>query len=280
MWRGNLSQVASRLAANTGRSADEVIAGIKRLMPGATDDGLAAAIQRAAAETGWIAALAAKQRENVARTARAVHGATCRVVPLAEALRAAPPDEAEWEILGILISQIKAEGLTATSAKVEEIDAAVGQHLFAASANRQAGRSRRSLARTWVPVLGALTTQPWRSRRSARWCCARCAPVRPPGIAAAPAPAPRPSARDPAVAGSLLGTLEERLAEALVQAFAALVIRVSRAWFAIFHAARSGPRSQRGSRPPVLRGVTRERCSPRLQALRTGLSRRSRRYPR
>lgn len=124
-----LSRAAERVAANTGRSAEDVIAGIRRLLPGATDAEVVSATERAAAETDWIAVLAA-QRDEAAKTARAVHDATCAVVPAAKQILSAPPDQRDAAVIKVVINDLKARHLTATEAKLQEIAQGVDQHLL------------------------------------------------------------------------------------------------------------------------------------------------------
>jgi hypothetical protein len=124
---GPFFEAATRAASNTGRSVEEVTQAIRTAMKGATESDLAAAAEKEAARTDWIAALASKaQRENAAKTARAVQGATCEVVNDAKPLLTLPMDDA---IKAIVMDHLSAEGLNEGEVKVKDIVQSINLHL-------------------------------------------------------------------------------------------------------------------------------------------------------
>jgi ribosomal protein L12E/L44/L45/RPP1/RPP2 len=124
-----LSRAAGKIAALTGKSADEVIAKVRLKLPGASEDAVLRATERAASETDWMVVLAA-QREEQVKTARAVHGATCRIVQTATTVFSVPADQRDKKIGEVVSNYMKAEALPAETSKFKDIVTAVNQHVL------------------------------------------------------------------------------------------------------------------------------------------------------
>jgi hypothetical protein len=124
---GPLVKAATRLASNTGRTVNEVTAELEKGLTTLTESEVVAKAERGANNTDWIALLAGEApRDDAAKTAGAVHDATCEVVDDARTLSSLPTDTAMETIIRKHLTAAKLSGF---EERLAGIDSAIRVHV-------------------------------------------------------------------------------------------------------------------------------------------------------
>lgn len=117
-----LVRAAETIASQVGANADDVTRAFRARFSQASDDELAAILERAATRTAWVDDAAARfVAAERARRARVVHGAACDWLALSTLLESASEHERAQAFEDIIVRHLELEGAVATRAQIEEV---------------------------------------------------------------------------------------------------------------------------------------------------------------
>lgn len=117
-----LVRAAETIALQVGSNADDVTRAFRARFSQASDDELAALLERAATRTAWVDDAAARLVEaERARRARVVHSAACDWIAVSEVLGSASEEERAQAFEDIVVRHLELEGAAATRAQINEV---------------------------------------------------------------------------------------------------------------------------------------------------------------
>lgn len=122
------------IATRTATAADDVETALRSKFPTLNETQLAEEAEAAAQRTTWVDSLIARVAAERAKTARAVHRSTCRVIESWDFLVGLSEADQVSEVEAIIVTELRSQGLPENEKTVVDVFAGIADQLEAVQA--------------------------------------------------------------------------------------------------------------------------------------------------